>query len=108
MILEFANILQKSRIKSKISAFDAVRMLSEIILHTRFPSTPFPPPVLSARSCAPPKRAVRALCLVQGTGLTDPPPCVPDTRRPLSGLPANAARAYRSSASGCTARDAGF
>ena len=78
------------------------------IEHTRFPSTPFPPPVLSARSCAPPKRAVRALCPARGTCLTEWSSCVPATRRPFSGHPANAARAYRSAASGDTAQGAGF
>ena len=106
MILKFANIPQKSRIKSKMSAFDTVRMLSEIILHTRLPSPPLLPPALSARSCSPPREVVRALCPARGTCLTEWSSCVPATRRPFSGHPANAARAYRSAASGDTAQGA--
>ena len=40
--------------------------------------------------------------------ITEQASCVPDTRGPFSGHPVNAARAYRSAASGCTARALGL
>ena len=64
------------------------KMNRGFILHTRLPS-PLPlPPALSARSCAPPREAVRALCPARGTCLTEWSSCVPATRRPFFGHPA--------------------